>query len=1421
MRRLFFLSTLLTITVLCDLMAQGESRLPFTAHPATVTVGSSDNNRILLQVQNLTPLLEKDGSLAHNAMRQLYRYNAESLPELRFQLAVPFDAENLRASVETIATNQAPVGDMEIAPSSQSRPAYEIVAESRIRSLRTVTVAWRPFTLQNGELQWASRAEIRLEWDRAGDSEKGGRKVINELPAVKEQLRRLVLNYDQIATLPTFSGVSDRTVLSAAPDDWGIGQPAMVLLVPETGIYSLRASDFIAARGPATLSIDDLRLTNRGEPVRFFFYDNGAKGQFDGSDIIEFRGDRNPGEPGIYLNEITDTNAYILTWSGGAGEGPEVVEPRAKEYDQVIETYDSTLHIEKEKFWFGGMALPQYLDGEVRTLHTSERVQHERFYWSKTRLTIEKPLEFECNPVYGPGLQTKMNVRVAGVTYWADDPDSPDQVMEFFLNDVSLGTASIRDTADAVVSFTFPSNYLVNGTNKMVVRIQQHASPIINEVNVDYIELTGRWIAKPEGRTLILPSVNTPNTGMVISGFPDKEIETIIGDSIYRSALEERGHLFQLSSRGGASLRRYPGFYAKVGDEQVNANAPDQLGVVIMEVDRTGQRILRQQHFNTAQSADAYDQAIQFINEVQNNNIVLAGLAFGLVRDPYEPFIAAFEGLGSKAVREQNMFVGSWVFAARKGNPSSAIEEFVQDDQGVTKNIFFPDANNGRVWRATVPVSSEAGEEGISASLRSPLLRYHDGDKLLDPGNRADLIIITHPAFASEAERLAAHRRSNDNLEVRVVDIHRIYDEFNHGVKDQIAIRRFLQFADSNWAAPQPAFVILFGDASWDSQQRMDESIMIDYIPSSGVPSTDQKYVVAIGDTTLTPRQFIGRLPATSLTDARAMVDKLVEYDALPPAEWNKRFVFATGGNSVGERDELEYAAFTLADVVTGPPLYGEATVISRSEQTTAELQLPSTVDGPRVRQAVNRGALSLDFNGHGATTTLDLNFGFPEDFDNGHRYFFLSTWSCQTGLFSHPSLTLRNERFVTIPGKGTIASIGGTSFSFVHIDYDIRHNMYSKLADPEGELQLGVIFSLSKYEMYANRGFGWYDEFTYDPKPRTHMLMYNFLGDPSMRVAIRRTPELAIPAESATLYNEENREPQLGDSTFNIRAAVWNFGAPLSSLQIDSGVVVRATVIDPQGSSIDVEQKVDSLFRYDSVTFTLPIGTIPGEYVVSLEVDPDRTVEESYYEDNELIISFLLRGSQPLPLEPLPYGVVEGYDDITIRLLNPASGPGAEFVLDTVPTFDSPGRISSVNQGTVDERELTTSWTFSIPSNLRSSRKFWWRGKATSGDPDLAERFPLVESFTVQPSQVPEVVEVGGVNQMATTRLVNLVNDVNGVGPGTRAVPLYIYAVGQARSTDDPDGVELPGKPLTIRVGNQIDVAEDRYVRCIDRHIT
>src|SRR5690606_30027377 len=77
--------------------------------------------------------------------------------------------------------------------------------------------------------------------------------------------------------------------------------------------------------------------------------------------------------------------------------------------------------------------------------------------------------------------------------------------------------------------------------------------------------------------------------------------------------------------------------------------------------------------------------------------------------------------------------------------------------------------------------------------------------------------------FSEAANRIAAHRRSQDGLKVAVVNIGDIYNEFSSGAQDISAIRNFVRmFYERANGTNDLKYLLLVGDASFDPKYRVD-----------------------------------------------------------------------------------------------------------------------------------------------------------------------------------------------------------------------------------------------------------------------------------------------------------------------------------------------------------------------------------------------------------------------------------------------------------------------------------------------------------------------------------------------------------------------------------------------------------------------
>lgn len=171
----------------------------------------------------------------------------------------------------------------------------------------------------------------------------------------------------------------------------------------------------------------------------------------------------------------------------------------------------------------------------------------------------------------------------------------------------------------------------------------------------------------------------------------------------------------------------------------------------------------------------------------------------------------------------------------------------------------------------------------------------------------ADLLIITHQNFVNTLAPLVALRRSQ-GLEVAVVDVDDIYDEFGYGTHVTPAVRDFLSWATHQWQRP-PRYVLLVGDCSFDPHNYLGLG-QFDFVPTRFL---DTEYMETASDDSLAdfnndgvPEIAVGRLPVRTASDATTVIGKIVAFQngnlsrsALLVSDHKEGFDFEAANNRV------------------------------------------------------------------------------------------------------------------------------------------------------------------------------------------------------------------------------------------------------------------------------------------------------------------------------------------------------------------------------------------------------------------------------------------------------------------------------------------------------------------------------------------
>ena len=397
------------------------------------------------------------------------------------------------------------------------------------------------------------------------------------------------------------------------------------------------------------------------------------------------------------------------------------------------------------------------------------------------------------------------------------------------------------------------------------------------------------------------------------------------------------------------------------------------------------------------------------------------------------------------------------------------------------------------------------------AKVTYPVSPYTPAD-LLDTGNGADYIVISHAGFWPQALRLASYRAVD--YRVALIDVQQIYDQFNGGLMSAESIHDFLEYAYYHWQAPRPAFVVLLGDGTYDMRQYLGNSALT-YIPPflhrvdeiNGETAADNLFATLVGDDIM-PDVHIGRLPANSLAEAEAMIDKIVAYElGCACGTWGQHVLFVADDLEGGGGNFYAYSN-ALADGYADPPLNTIKYLPESYASTKVYLGAPpeGNCDTPaacsyEITQTLNTsGALLVSYIGHSLKTvwgaedrlldqatlaTLESNSCLP----------IMLAMTCETGFFHEPQLGFSSlaEAAVRQAGRGAVAYWGSAGGGLASGQDYLEKGFFLALFHG-GADRVGVAVTEGKRHLVENTPPGRYDNL---------MHMYTLFGDPALKVKV------------------------------------------------------------------------------------------------------------------------------------------------------------------------------------------------------------------------------------------------------------------------------------------------------------------------------
>lgn len=430
------------------------------------------------------------------------------------------------------------------------------------------------------------------------------------------------------------------------------------------------------------------------------------------------------------------------------------------------------------------------------------------------------------------------------------------------------------------------------------------------------------------------------------------------------------------------------------------------------------------------------------------------------------------------------------------------------------------------------------------------------------------MLIIAPSVFMNEAVRLATFHSSHDDLNVSVVDVQTIYNEFSSGAQDASAIRDFIKMLWHKGSPNSlPKYVLLFGDASYDYKDRIPKNT--NYIPTwqsaeSLHPvnslATDDFFVCINdnegGNSSDVVDIGMGRLPVGSVEEATAAVDKIIHYvteTGKVHGDWRNIITFVAddgdGNIHMSQADQIGQMIDTTYRNYNVDKIFLDAYM----QQVTAGGQRSPDANNA-INQRMAKGSLIVNYTGHGGETgwTHEQILEVPDitGWTNYDKLPVFMTATCEFSRYDDPVRVSGGEYAFLNKKGGAIALFTTSRPTYGTPNFTLAKNFYNTALKPmNGTMpRLGDIIRVAKVLTGADN----------------NNKKFILLGDPAMRMAY---PSLkVITSKVADIETGEQSDTLRALQTVLIEGYVAREDNTLAS---DFNGMVITTVFDKQSNVV------------------------------------------------------------------------------------------------------------------------------------------------------------------------------------------------------------------------------------------------------------
>jgi len=455
---------------------------------------------------------------------------------------------------------------------------------------------------------------------------------------------------------------------------------------------------------------------------------------------------------------------------------------------------------------------------------------------------------------------------------------------------------------------------------------------------------------------------------------------------------------------------------------------------------------------------------------------------------------------------------------------------------------------------------------------------YYQSPNWINLSSGADYVFITHKKLVTTTQSLA-NFRENSGLSSVVIDINDLYNEFNFGIYNPIAIKNFLSYTFENWDII-PVYTLLVGDGHWNFQgHNLDEygagdQLMPPHLawadPWQGEVDSANLLATIIGDDPL-PDLRIARLPVNNDAELNAYINKLMDYEISGHQNWEQtHIIVADNPDSAGDftsfAEDIVQQYIDPFDHASAQKIYQEDYGCVSGASVECDNVRNDLING------INTGSVIVSFIGHASVRRWSHEQVFTPaqypDLTNTGKLPILLSLNCLDGYWSLPANKVGQsmiEEIVRLDDTGAIAAFSPTGLG-VSTGHDVLHKGFYHALMVDGDWELGSATQISKLRLYeSGRNLDLLNTYTVFGDPALQIKNpFSFIGSPEQNEKIAPSPGSKV-THTLTLENTGT----VTDSYEIAAKYIWET------------TIITATAQVPPGGRLDIPVEVTTPLQY------------------------------------------------------------------------------------------------------------------------------------------------------------------------------------------------------------------------------------------------